>query len=287
MPQKRKYDSPAEKQAAYRERQQAQQEEQEELSTADRISALEGRRADLAAQLESARAAVEQTLHTGGDILAAQQHATAIENAIDAIDGALDQARKTQAQEEQQQQRAAAIDRLRDLAQERAALHEQQQRVAQALHEALEEYVPQLRQMRGQHKLAYDESTALLRQCGGHFKHYMQMRDPQQEAADAALLDELAALGIDLDTLLAAPDHHSNWHHHATRDSDMGPLLPKDAPFRAEVARLAYPGLVPAPAPAPAPAQQQPDTRTSPLEPRGGPVGAYFRKRYGGGNDAA
>jgi hypothetical protein len=51
------------------------------------------------------------------------------------------------------------------------------------------------------------------------------------------------------------------------------------------VARLAYPGLVPAPAPAPA--QQQPDTRTSPLEPRGGPVGEYFKRQYGGGNDAA
>jgi hypothetical protein len=282
MPQTKKYATAAEKQAAYRERQQAQQEEQE-LSTADRISALEGRRSDLAAQLESARAAVEQTLHTGGDVLTAQQHATAIENAITAVDGALDQARETQAQEEAAQQRAAAIDRLRDLAQERAGLHEQQQHLAQALHEALEEYVPQLRQMRGQHKLAYDETTALLRQCGGHFKHYMQMRDPQQEAADAALLDELAALGVDLDTLLAAPDHHGQWHHHATRDSDMGPLLPKDAPYRAEVARLAYPGLVPAPAPAPA----QPDTRTSPLEPPEGPVGAYFRKRYGGGNDAA
>jgi hypothetical protein len=282
MPQKRKYDSPAERQAAYRERQQAQQEE---LSTADRISALEGRRADLAAQLESARAAVEQTLHTGGDVLAAQQHATAIENAITAIDGALDQARGTLAAEEQQQQRAAAIDRLRELAQERAGLYEQQQRVAQRLHAALEEHVPRLRHLYGQHKLAYDESTALLRQCGGVFRHYMQMKDPQ-EAADAALLDELAALGIDLDTLLAAPDHHSNWHHHATRDSDMGPLLPKDAPYRAEVARLAYPGLVPAPAPAPA--QQQPDTRTSPLESRGGPVGEYFKRQYGGGgNDAA
>jgi hypothetical protein len=280
MPQKRKYDSPAEKQAAYRERQQAQQEE---LSTADRISALEGRRADLAAQLESARAAVDRTLNTGGDILAAQQHATAIENAITAVDGALDQARETQAQEEAAQQRAAAIDRLRDLAQERAALHEQQQRVARGLHDALAEYVPQLRQMRGQHKQIYDETTALLRQCGGHFKHYMQMRDPQQEVADAALLDELAARGVDLDTLLAAPDHHGQWHHHATRDSDMGPLLPKDAPYRAEVARLAYPGLVPAPAPA----QQQPDTRTSPLEPRGGPVGEYFKRQYGGGNDAA
>jgi multidrug efflux pump subunit AcrA (membrane-fusion protein) len=282
MPQQKKYTTAAERQAAYRARQQAQQEEQEELSTADRIAALEGRRADLAAQLESARAAVEQTLHTGADILAAQQHATAIENAITAVDGALDQARETLAQEEAAQQRAAAIDRLQHLAQERAGLYEQQQRVARGLHDALAEYVPQLRQMRGQHKQIYDETTALLRQCGGHFKHYMQMRDPQ-EAADAALLDELAALGIDLDTLLAAPDHHSNWHHHATRDSDMGPLLPKDAPFRAEVARLAYPGLVPAPAPA----QQQPDTRTSPLEPRGGPVGEYFRKRYGGGNDAA
>jgi hypothetical protein len=282
MPQTKKYATAAEKQAAYRERQQAQQEE---LSTADRISALEGRRADLAAQLESARAAVEQTLHTGGDVLAAQQHATAIENAIAAVDGALDQARGTLAQEEAAQQRAAAIDRLQHLAQERAGLYEQQQRVARGLHDALAEYVPQLRQMRGQHKQIYDETTALLRQCGGVFRHYMQMRDPQQEAADAALLDELAALGIDLNALLAAPDHHSNWHHHATRDSDMGPLLPKDAPFRAEVARLAYPGLVPAPAPAPA--QQQPDTRTSPLEPRGGPVGEYFRKRYGGGNDAA
>jgi hypothetical protein len=156
--------------------------------------------------------------------------------------------------------------------------------VAQRLHDALEEYVPQLRQMRGQHKQIYDETTALLRQCGGVFRHYMQMKDPQ-EAADHALLDELAALGVDLDTLLAAPDHHSNWHHHATRDSDTGPLLPEDAQYRAEVARLAYPDLVPAPAPAPA--QQQHDTRTSPLEPPEGPVGAYFRKRYGGGNDAA
>jgi hypothetical protein len=131
--------------------------------------------------------------------------------------------------------------------------------------------------MRRQHKQIYDETTALLRQCGGVFRHYMQMSDAQ-EAADAALLDDLAAQGIDMAALLAAPDAHTNWHHHATRGG-LGALLPEDAPYRAEVTRLAHPS--PIPAPAPAPAQQQADTRTTPLESRGGPVGDYFARVYG------
>jgi hypothetical protein len=69
----------------------------------------------------------------------------------------------------------------------------------------------------------------------------------------AALLDDLAAQGLDLDLLLAVPDGITNGHHWATRPATLGPLLPEDAPFRAEVTRLAFAQHAPPAPPPPSP----------------------------------
>lgn len=235
----------------------------------ERITAIEAQRADLAAQLTQAKTKAEQAASTGGNILAAQTTVRDLEGAISALDQALDDAQAEQAAEQAAAQRAQVVEQLRGLVEQRQAALQQMGEHAQAIHAALETHLTGLRAAHATYRQRYYDAALRLRDLGGHFKHYMQM-DEAKEADDAALLDDLAAQGLDLDLLLAVPDTVTNWHHHATRPDALGPLLPEDAPFRAEVTRLAFAQHTP---PAPPP-HQTTDARRSPLAPASQPGAA-------------
>lgn len=208
-------------------------------TTEERITAIEAQRADLAAQLKQARTKAEQAASTGGNILAAQTTVRDLEGAISALDEAQEQAQAELAQEQAQSHRAQVVEHLRDLAQQRQAAAQQMREHAQHIHDVFEVHLVGLRDARAAYRQSYYDAAIALREAGGHFRHFMQM-DEEKEATDQALIDELRAQGIDIDLLLALPDEYTNWHHHATGRDALGHLLPEEAPYRAEIARLAF-----------------------------------------------
>jgi hypothetical protein len=238
-------------------------------SIEERITAIEAQRADLAAQLKQARTKAEQAASTGGNILAAQTTVRDLEGALGALDQALAQAQEEHAAEQAQAHRAQLVEQLRELVEQRQAALQQMGEHAQAIHAALEVHLTGLRAAHATYRQMYYDAALRLRDLGAHLKHFMQMTE-DQEVHDAALLDDLAAQGLDLDLLLAVPDTVTNWHHHATRPDALGPLLPEDAPFRAEVTRLVFAQHTP---PAPPP-HQTTDARRSPLAPASQPGAA-------------
>jgi multidrug efflux pump subunit AcrA (membrane-fusion protein) len=235
----------------------------------ERITAIEAQRADLAAQLKQATTKAEQAASTGGNILAAQTTVRDLEGAISALDQALDDAQAELAAEQAAAQRAQVVEQLRGLVEQRQVALQQMGEHAQAIHAALEVHLTGLRAAHAEYRQRYYDAMYLLREMGGTFRHFMQMTE-DRETTDAALLDDLAAQGLDLNMLLAMPDGITNGHHWATRPATLGPLLPEDAPFRAEVTRLVFAQHAP---PAPPP-HQTTDARRSPLAPASQPGAA-------------
>lgn len=247
-----------------------------------RVAELETQRDELAAQVTEAEHQLSACITDGGDVVAAQRQLAQRRADLAGFDEVLATAHAAQAIAAGGATRAAAIDRLRELVQERAAQVAEARQHVEALVEAITVHLPPLRRYTPHHRNLQSQAIEQLRLLGCVLKPspVMTQKDVDQ---DHALLADLTEQ-LQLDLLLGLigdglPEHHAAYNYKGPAlipQGDVGALIvrllaaPKTRP-----GELVTTGERPPPAPAPASGGASENSATA----------AYFRQTYGQGGE--